>query len=89
MAHVPDIVEKMVDVFERKILRRIQDRDQWRCRFNKELYDLFKEPRLSVVILQGCGRLVMLQEWMRTIPRRLMCLGRTKKSGKTACQIER
>jgi hypothetical protein len=46
--------EKMVDVFEWKILRRIyghvKDRDQWRCRYNKELYDLFKEPRLSVII---------------------------------------
>jgi hypothetical protein len=44
----------MVDVFERKILRRvygcIKDRDQWRCRFNKELYDVFKEPGHSVVI---------------------------------------
>jgi hypothetical protein len=44
----------MVDVFVRKILRimygPIKDRDQWRCRFNKELYDLFKEPRLSMVI---------------------------------------
>jgi hypothetical protein len=29
---------------------KIKDRDQWRCRFNKELYDLIKEPRLSVVI---------------------------------------
>jgi hypothetical protein len=37
--------EKMVDVFERKILLRIydpiNDRDQWRCRFNEELYGLF------------------------------------------------
>jgi hypothetical protein len=44
----------MVDVFERKILLRIygpiKDRVQWKCRFNKELYDLFKEPRLSVII---------------------------------------
>jgi hypothetical protein len=44
----------MVDVFERKILLRIygpiKDRFQWKCGFNKELYDLFKEPRLSVII---------------------------------------
>ena len=32
----------MVDVFERT--------DLWRCRFNRELYNLFKEPRLSVII---------------------------------------
>jgi hypothetical protein len=46
--------EKMLDVFEQKILRRIygpvKDRDQWRCRYNKALYGLFKEPRLSVII---------------------------------------
>jgi hypothetical protein len=46
--------ENLVDVFEQKILRRIygpvKDRDQWRCRYNKELYDLFNEPRLSVII---------------------------------------
>jgi hypothetical protein len=44
----------MLDVFERKILRRIhgpvRDRDHWRCAFSKELYDTFKEFRLSVVI---------------------------------------
>jgi hypothetical protein len=44
----------MVDVFEWKILPRIygpvKDRDQWRCRYNKELYDLFKEPRLSMIV---------------------------------------
>jgi hypothetical protein len=38
--------EKMVDVFERKILRRkhgpSEVRYQWRCRFNRKLYDLFK-----------------------------------------------
>jgi hypothetical protein len=46
--------EKTVDVFELKILQRIygpvKDCDQWRCRYNKELYDLFKEPRFSVII---------------------------------------
>jgi hypothetical protein len=44
----------MLDVFERKILRRInghiRDRDRWRCAFSKEYYDTFKKFRLSVVI---------------------------------------
>jgi hypothetical protein len=67
----------MVDVFERKILRRvygsIKDRDHWRCRFNKELYDLFKEPRQSVVIriarLQLAGHIARLDK--NCMPRRL------------------
>jgi hypothetical protein len=44
----------MVEVVERKMLRSIcgqnKDTDHWSCRFNKELYDLFKGPRLSVAI---------------------------------------
>jgi hypothetical protein len=68
----------MVDVFERKTLRRIhdpiKDRDQWRCRFNKELYDLFKEPRLSVII--GIARLRWADHVARMdencMPRRVM-----------------
>jgi hypothetical protein len=32
----------MMDVFERT--------DLWRRRFNRELFNLFKEPRLSVII---------------------------------------
>jgi hypothetical protein len=46
--------EKIVEVFERKILRRtcgpVKDRDHWRCRYNKDVCGLFKEPRLAVII---------------------------------------
>jgi hypothetical protein len=46
--------ERALDVFERKILHRIygpvQDKGQWRRRYNKELYNLFKEPKLSITI---------------------------------------
>jgi hypothetical protein len=70
----------MVDVFERKILRRIygpiKDTDQWRCRFNKELYDLFKEPSLSVLIriarLRWAGHVARMDE--NCMPRRLLCV---------------
>jgi hypothetical protein len=72
--------KKMVDVFERKILRRIygpiKDRDQWRCRVNKELYDLFKEPRLSVVIriarLWWAGHVARMDK--NCMRRRLRCM---------------
>jgi hypothetical protein len=65
-------------MFERKILRRIygpiKDRDQWRCRFKKELYDLFKEPRLSVIIriarLRWAGHVARMDE--NCMLRRLM-----------------
>jgi hypothetical protein len=46
--------KRVLDVIERKILRRIygpvQDKGQWKSRYNKELYDLFKEPNLSITI---------------------------------------
>jgi hypothetical protein len=65
-------------VFERKILRRIygpiKDRDQWRRRFNKEPYGVFKELRFSVVIriarLQWAGHVARMDE--NCMPRRLM-----------------
>jgi hypothetical protein len=68
----------MVDVLERKVLRRIygaiKDRDQWKCRFNKELYDLFKEPRLSMLIkiarLRWAGHVARMDE--NCMRRRLM-----------------
>jgi hypothetical protein len=51
-----------------------KDRDQWKCRFNKELYDIFKEPRLSVVIriarLRWAGHFARMDE--NCMPRRLM-----------------
>ena len=60
------------------ILRRIhgpvKDCDQWRCRYNTELYDLFKEPRLSVIIrirrLRRAGHVTRMEE--NSVPRRLM-----------------
>jgi hypothetical protein len=63
---------------ELKILRSIygpvKNRDQWRCRCNKDLYDLFKEPRLSVTIrigrLQWAGHVTRMEE--NSVPRRLM-----------------
>jgi hypothetical protein len=65
-----------VDGLERKILRRIydsiKDRGQWRCRFNKELYDLFKEPRLSVVTriarMRWAGHVARMDENCMPIP---------------------
>jgi hypothetical protein len=77
--------EKIVDVFERKILQRIYDpikvRDQWRCRYNKEIYNLFKEPRLSLVIgiarWRWAGNIARMDE--NCMPRRVTT-ERTKKS---------
>jgi hypothetical protein len=70
--------ERVLDVFERKILRRIygpvQDKDQWRSRYNKELYDLFKEPKLSITIriarLRWAGHVRTMDE--DALPRRIM-----------------
>lgn len=46
--------EKSSDVFERKIFCRmcglIEDAGQWRSRYNNELYNLFKETKLSIIM---------------------------------------
>jgi hypothetical protein len=46
--------ERVLDAFKSKILHRIygpvQDKGQWKNRYNKELYDLFKEAKLSITI---------------------------------------
>jgi hypothetical protein len=65
-------------MFERKILRRIygpvQDKSQWRSRYNKELNDLFKEPMLSITIrnarLRWAGHVRRMDE--EALPRRIM-----------------
>jgi hypothetical protein len=67
----------MVDVFERKILRRIdgltKNRDNCRCWFSRGLYGLVKEPRFSGVIritgLRWAGRVTRMDEIC--MPRRL------------------
>jgi hypothetical protein len=61
-----------------KILRRIygpvQDKGQWRSRCNNELYDLFKEPKLSITIrnarLRWPGHVRRMDE--EALPRRIM-----------------
>jgi hypothetical protein len=59
---------------------------EWRCRFNKELYDLFKEPRLSLVIriarLQWAGHVARMDE--NCMPRKVMYvqLERLRKVGR-------
>jgi hypothetical protein len=68
----------MVEVVERKIVRskcgHNKDTDHWCCRFNKELYDLFKGPRLSVTIrnirLLWAGHVARMEEIC--MPKRLM-----------------
>jgi hypothetical protein len=60
----------VVDVFERRVVGRMygpfKERDQCRCSFNKELYDLLKEPRLLVVIrnarLGWAGHVARMEE---------------------------
>lgn len=62
--------EKMMNVFERKILRRIlgpiKDRDGWRIRYNKELYIIYDKPEISTVIklqrLQWTGHVQQMED---------------------------
>jgi hypothetical protein len=71
----------------------VKEHDQWRCRYNKELYDLFKEPRLPVIIriatLQWAGHVTRMEENSMPRGRDVYATGRTKKSGNTAHQVER
>jgi hypothetical protein len=68
----------VLDVFERKILRRIygpvQDKGQWTSWCNKELYNLFKEPKSSITIriarLRCGGHVRRMDE--EAPPRRIM-----------------
>jgi hypothetical protein len=65
-------------MFERKILciiyGPVQDKGQWRSRYNKELNDLFKEPKLSITIrnarLRWAGHVRRMDE--EALPRRIM-----------------
>lgn len=70
--------EKMVNTFERKILRRIlgpiQDRDGWRSRYNSELYSIFDEPEISTVMrfrrLQWAGHVQRMEDGR--IPKKIL-----------------
>jgi hypothetical protein len=74
--------ERVLDVFERKILCRIysplQDKGQWRSRYNKELYNFFKEPMLSVTIriarLRWAAHVRRMDD--EALPRRIMYVTR-------------
>jgi hypothetical protein len=69
--------QRALDVFGRKIPRRIygpvEDKTQWRSRCNKELYDFFKEPKLSIAIriarLRWSGHVRRMDE--EALPRRI------------------
>ena len=50
-------IEKMLNIFERKVLRRIigpiRERGQWRKRYNKELYGIYGDAPIINVIRAG------------------------------------
>ena len=74
---MPKKSEKLIDTFERKILRRIygpiNENGMWKMRSNKEIYDLFKEPEISTLVklkrLQWAGHVQRMDE--RRIPKRV------------------
>ena len=47
----PEIAEKMLNAFDRKVLRKIYGpvlvNGQWRNRYNHEIYNLYKEIELT------------------------------------------
>lgn len=70
--------ENLINAFERKILRRIfgpiNDQGIWRIRYNRELYQQYKEAELSTVVkfkrLQWAGHVQRMEE--SSIPRKAM-----------------
>jgi hypothetical protein len=69
--------ENLLTAFESKALRRficpIKDKGHWRKRYDKELYEICKEPEISIVIklkgLQWAGHLQTLDE--QNIPKKV------------------
>lgn len=70
--------EKMINTFERKILRRILGpvlgQDGWRIRYNKELYEVFDDPEVFIWVklgkLRWTGHVQRMPE--HRIPRRTL-----------------
>lgn len=70
--------EDMLDKFERKILRRIYgpklDGDRWRIRYNEEIYDMYKDIKVTTFIkiqrLQWAGHLIRMDE--NRIPKKVL-----------------
>jgi hypothetical protein len=56
------------------IIGPVQDKGQWRSRYNQELYNLFKKPKLSITIriarLRWAGHVRRMDE--EALPRRIM-----------------
>lgn len=83
--------ELMVNAFERKILRRIwgpvqEENNIWRLRYNNELYKLYKEPAISIIIrlkrLEWAGHVQRMG--MERIPKRILnnTIGGQRRVGK-------
>ena len=70
--------EKLVNAFERKVLRRIlgpvKEGDRWRIRYNNELYSIFDDPEISTLIrlkkLEWAGHVERMDD--DKIPKRLL-----------------
>jgi hypothetical protein len=67
-----------VEVFERKVLRRIygliQDGGIWRSRYNSDLYTFYKEPKLTTAVrvdrLRWAGHVQRMED--EQMPERLL-----------------